>query len=80
FGALLWIMLTGGFKFGSWVNLTPRWDGLYGMGWTVNQVFLLYGVLFAVLVSLGSIVTVNPPEGWQPQGWTPPTSGVGSAV
>ena len=79
FGALLWIMLTGGFKFGSWVNLTPGWDGLYGMGWTVNQVFLLYGVLFAVLVSLGSIVTVNPPEGWQPQGWTPPTSGVGSA-
>jgi OFA family oxalate/formate antiporter-like MFS transporter len=79
FGALLWIMLTGGFKFGSWVNLTPGWDGLYGMGWTVNQVFLLYGVMLAVLVGLGSMVTVNPPEGWQPEGWTPPTSGIGSA-
>lgn len=79
FGALLWIMLTGGFKFGSWVNLTPGWDGLFGMGFSVNQVFLLYGVLFAALVSLGSMVTVNPPEGWQPEGWTPPTSGLGSA-
>ena len=79
FGALLWIMLTGGFKFGEWVNLTPGWDGLYGMGWSVNNVFMLYGVLFAVLVGVGSLVMVNPPEGWLPAGWTPPTTGVASA-
>ncbi len=77
FGALLWIMLTSGFKFGSWVNLTPGWDGLFGMGWTVNQVFLLYGCLFATLVALGSTVCVNPPDGWQPKGWTPPTADLG---
>jgi len=75
FGALLWIMLTGGFKFGAWVNLTPGWDGLYGMGWTVNKVFILYGILFAVLVGIGSLVLVNPPEGWLPEGWTPPEQG-----
>lgn len=78
FGALLWIMLTSGFKFGEWVNLTPGWDGLYGMGWTVSNVFVLYGILFAVLVILGSLVMVNPPDGWLPAGWTPPTTGAGS--
>ena len=72
FGALLWVMLTGGFKLGSWVNLTPGWDGLYGMGWSVNNVFILYGILFGILVGIGSLVMINPPEGWQPAGWTPP--------
>jgi OFA family oxalate/formate antiporter-like MFS transporter len=74
FGALLWIMLTGGFKFGEWVNLTPGWNGLYGDGWAVSSVFKLYGVIFAVLVGVGSLVIVNPPEGWLPVGWTPPST------
>jgi OFA family oxalate/formate antiporter-like MFS transporter len=72
FGALIWIKLTEGFRFGP-VDLTPGWTGLYGMGWTVNDVFLLYGVLFAILVSLGSLAMINPPEGFRPAGWTPPT-------
>jgi len=74
FGALIWVKLTQGFVFGP-VKLTGDWPGLYGMGWTVNQVWLLYGILFAVLVALGSIVIVNPPQGWQPKGWTPPAAG-----
>ena len=78
FGALIWIKLTGGFVFGP-VDLTPGWAGLYGAGWTVNSVFKLYGVLFAVLVGLGSLVMVNPPEGWSPAGWTPPTTASASA-
>jgi OFA family oxalate/formate antiporter-like MFS transporter len=78
FGALLWIKLTSGFKFGT-LDLTPGWTGLYGMGWTVNQVFILYGVLFAVFVALGSLVLINPPDGWRPMGWNPPaTAGVSS--
>lgn len=72
FGALIWIKLTEGFVFGP-VNLTPGWDGLYGMGWSVNDIFLLYGVLFALLVALGSLVLVNPPDGYRPAGWVPPT-------
>jgi len=72
FGALIWIKLTSGFKFGP-VDLSPGWKGLYGMGWTVSQVFILYGILFAVLVALGSMVMVNPPDGWKPEGWNPPT-------
>ena len=79
FGALIWVKLTGGFQFGP-VNLTPGWKGLYGMGWGVSQVFTLYGVLFAVLVGLGALVMVNPPEGWLPRGFTPPAAGqAGSA-
>ncbi|MBN1575187.1 MAG: OFA family MFS transporter [Chitinispirillaceae bacterium] len=72
FGALIWIKLTSGFVFGP-LNLTPGWKGLYGAGWGVNQVFMLYGILFAVLVLLGASVLKNPPEGWKPAGWTPPT-------
>lgn len=73
FGALIWIKLTSGFKFGP-VDLTPGWAGLYGMGWTVSNVFILYGILFAALVVLGSLALVNPPAGWMPAGWTPPAA------
>lgn len=71
FGALIWIKLTGGFKFGP-LDLTPGWEGLYGMGWTISNVFMLYGILFAALVTLGAMFMVDPPEGWLPEGWTPP--------
>jgi len=71
FGALIWIKLTQGFRFGP-LDLTPGWHGFYGMGWTVSQIFYLYGFLFASLVGLGSLVLIDPPEGWLPEGWTPP--------
>jgi len=78
FGALIWVKLTGGFKFGP-IDLTPGWTGLYGMGWTPNQVFMLYGAVFAAVVALGSLVLVNPPEGWLPAGWKPPATGAASS-
>lgn len=71
FGALIWVKLTGGFRFGP-VDLTPGWTGLFGTGWDVQQVFILYGILFAVLVGLGALVMVNPPEGWSPKNWIAP--------
>ena len=73
FGALIWIKLTSGFQFGP-VDLTPGWSGLYGAGWDVSGVFKLYGILFAVLVGLGAMVTINPPDGWLPSGWNPSTT------
>ena len=73
FGALIWIKLTSGFQFGP-VDLTPGWSGLYGAGWDVSDVFKLYGILFAVLVGLGAMVTINPPDGWLPSGWSPSTT------
>ena len=71
FGALIWIKLTSGFKFGP-LDLTPGWGGLYAMGWSVSKVWILYGILFAAFVSIGSRVMVCPPDGYCPEGWVPP--------
>ena len=45
----------------------------------VNQVFMIYGVLFAILVTIGAMVMVPPPEGWLPEGWTPPKPAGGAS-
>jgi MFS family permease len=77
-------MLTGlavaGFGFGAtiWVKWAGSWGGgllnnleLFGLD-TVRSVFVLYGIIFAVMVFLGSLVMKDPPRGWLPQGYTPP--------
>ncbi len=77
-------MLTGlavaGFGFGAtiWIKWADSWGGgllntlsIGGLD-GVRSVFLLYGIIFAVLVSIASFVMVNPPEGWLPKGYTPP--------
>jgi len=68
FGATIWVKLAGSW-FGGLLNTTNVFD-LPG----VQSVFVIYGIALAVLVVLGSSVMVNPPEGYQPAGWTPPTS------
>jgi len=78
FGALIWIKLTSGFKFGP-MNLTPGWEGLYGMGWTYSNVFILYGILFAAIVCLGALFMIDPPKGWLPKGWVPPEASKASS-
>ncbi len=68
FGATLWVKLAGSW-FGGLLNITNVF-GLPG----VQSVFFIYGVVFAALVLLGSIVMVNPPAGWKPKGWEPPAA------
>jgi len=58
FGAFLWIQLAG--NLGQLISLLG-----------IANVFLVYGILFAILVTIGSIWMVNPPEGYQPPGWDP---------
>lgn len=68
-------LAVAGFGFGAliWVKLAGNWGGLLeSMG--VLNVFILYGVLFAVAVVGGSIWMVNPPEDWAPEGWVAPTA------
>jgi OFA family oxalate/formate antiporter-like MFS transporter len=55
FGALIWIQLAG--EFGGLLE---------SIG--VSGVFTLYGAIFAVAISVGSIWMVNPPAGWRPAG------------
>ena len=79
-------MITGlavaGFGFGAtiWVKLAGSWFGgllnhaeLFGLP-PVQTVFVIYGIVFAALVLLGSIVMVNPPEDYKPRGWNPEQS------
>jgi len=72
FGATIWVKLAGSW-FGGLLNTTT----VFGLP-HVQSVFLIYGVVFAILVLLGSIVMVNPPEGYKPKGWEP-TEAQGSA-
>jgi MFS transporter, OFA family, oxalate/formate antiporter len=77
-------MLTGlavaGFGFGAtiWVKWADSWGGgllnilhLPGLD-GVRSVFVLYGIIFALLVLAGSLVMKDPPKGWLPKGYSPP--------
>ena len=68
FGATIWVKLAGSW-FGGLLNTTNVFD-LPG----VQSVFVIYGIVFAVLVLIGSIWMVNPPAGYKPEGWEPPAS------
>jgi OFA family oxalate/formate antiporter-like MFS transporter len=67
-------LAVAGFGFGAliWVKLAGSWGGLLASMGVLN-VFILYGIMFAVAVVVGSIWMVNPPEGWAPEGWVAPT-------
>jgi MFS family permease len=73
FGATIWVKLAGSW-FGGLLNTTSLF-GLPG----VQSVFLIYGIAFTVLVLAGSVVMVNPPEGYIPPGWTPRAEGAGGS-
>ncbi len=60
FGAMLWVKLAG-----SWGHLIAS----MGLGTT----FWIYGIVFLISVVIGGIWMVYPPDGWLPEGWTPPT-------
>ncbi len=81
-------LAVAGFGFGAtiWVKLAGSWGGgllntlsLFGLP-GVQSVFIVYGIAFAVLVLIGSIWMVNPPEGYKPAGWNPPEPTAGSAA
>lgn len=74
FGATLWVKLAGSW-FGGLLN-TVSLFGLPG----VQSVFVIYGIVFFVVVLIGSMVMIDPPEGYKPEGWTPPTATGGAAV
>lgn len=74
FGATIWVKL-GGSWFGGLLNTTNVF-GLPG----VQSVYVIYGIVFLVMVLLGSLVMVNPPAGWKPAGWNPPPAGSAAAT
>jgi MFS transporter, OFA family, oxalate/formate antiporter len=73
-------LAVAGFGFGAtlWVKMADSWfGGLLNMVTLFNlppvqSVFVVYGIAFATLIGLGSLVVVNPPAGYRPQDWTAP--------
>ena len=72
FGATIWVKAAG-----SWFHLLDKLNFLSLGG--VQSVFLLYGIIFLIAVLVGSIVMINPPEGYLPAGWNPPEPSKGSS-
>ena len=66
FGATIWVKWAGSWGGGLLNNISIA--GLDG----IRSVYLLYGIIFAAMVILGSLVMKDPPEGWLPKGYTPP--------
>ena len=72
-------LAVAGFGFGAtiWVKAGGAWFGLveslhlFGLP-SVQSTYVLYGAIFLVMVFLGGLVMVNPPAGYQPEGWEPP--------
>jgi MFS family permease len=65
FGATIWVKLAGSW-FGGLLNTTV----VFGLP-AVQSVFLIYGIVFAALVLLGSLVMVDPPADYRPAGRGP---------
>ncbi len=63
-------LAVAGFGGGAWIisKIASSWITSFGLLTT----FLYLGILFLVAVVLGSLVLVNPPEGYKPEGWEPP--------
>nr|WP_319265861.1 OFA family MFS transporter [uncultured Draconibacterium sp.] len=66
FGATIWVKLAGSW-FGGLLNTSNAFDLP-----AVQSVFVIYGIVFAIMAVLGSLVMVNPPAGYKPEGWNPP--------
>jgi len=73
FGAFIWILLANPPSILGFNGLITKQTGIFA--YTISNVdnaFLIYGILFLLLVSIGSLVMKNPPSGWKPAGWNPP--------
>jgi MFS transporter, OFA family, oxalate/formate antiporter len=64
FGATLWMALAD--------RLGPLGGGELLATIGLSNTFIVYGVAYLIIVSVGSIWMVFPPEGWMPEGWVPP--------
>ena len=74
-------LAVAGFGFGAtiWVKAGGSWFGLVAK-YGVQSVYLYYGIAFIVMVLIGSIWMVVPPEGYRPAGWTPPEASKSTAA
>ena len=73
-------MITGlavaGFRFRApWAGSRRRVPGAtWSPTWVLSTTFVIYGVAFIIMVCVGAMWMVFPPEGWLPAGLHPPRS------
>lgn len=74
FGAFIWILLANPpISMLGFTGLISKQTGVYTYTiLNVDYAFRLYGVMFLILVGIGSLVMKSPPAGWKPAGWKPP--------
>lgn len=73
-------LAVAGFGFGAlgWVKMAGAWGHLIEtMG--LASVFTIYGIAFLIMVVVGGMFMVFPPDGWLPEGYTPPETTGASA-
>ncbi len=68
-------LAVAGFGFGAtiWVKLAGTWGNLL-VDVGLHTTYMIYGIIFLIMVVLGSLMMINPPEGYSPVGWTPPVA------
>jgi MFS transporter, OFA family, oxalate/formate antiporter len=81
FGAFIWILLANPPSILGFNGLISQQTGsfAYTVG-NVDNAFLVYGIVFLILVIVGSLVMKIPPVGWIPKGWNPPQVKPGTAT
>jgi OFA family oxalate/formate antiporter-like MFS transporter len=74
FGALIWILMANPPSILGFNGLITQQAGSFAYSIeNVDATFRLYGIAFFILVVIGSVVMINPPDGWKPKGWNPPS-------
>lgn len=74
-------LAVAGFGFGAmfWVKIAGSWGHLIDtVG--LSTTFTIYGFVFMIMVVLGGLWMVFPPENWKPEGWTPPPPKAGQVA
>lgn len=77
-------LAVAGFGFGAtlWMTLADKLGALGGAHLLttigISKTFMVYGIAYAVVVLIGSIWMVFPPDGWKPEGWAPPAPKAGA--
>jgi len=70
FGAFIWILLANPPSILGFSGLITKQADTYTIA-NVDNAFRIYGIMFLILVAIGSLVMKNPPAGWKPAGWNP---------
>jgi OFA family oxalate/formate antiporter-like MFS transporter len=72
FGAFIWILMANPPSILGFNGLITQQTETFAFTISnVDATFRLYGITFLILVLIGSLVMINPPEGWKPKGWNP---------